>query len=170
MWFDSWPDLIRVIVVGAAAYALLVLIVRVSGKRTLSQMNAFDFVVTVALGSTLATILLSRDVSWAEGVTALAMLAALQFLVAWFSTKSRVFRRAVTSEPVILVWEGALRAEAIGANRLTESQVMQAVRGGGYGDVSLIGAVVLEPNGTLSVISSDSLGAGTAIPRDVVSA
>ena len=133
-------------------------------------MNAFDFVVTVALGFTLATILLSSDVLWAEGVTALAMLAALQLLVAWFSARSRVFRRAVTSEPVILVREGALLAEAIDANRLTESQVMQAIRGDGYGDVSLIGAVVLERNGTLSVISRDSLGAGTAIPRNVVSA
>jgi uncharacterized membrane protein YcaP (DUF421 family) len=70
---------------------VLVLILRVSAQRTLSQMNAFDFVVTVGLGSTLATILLSRDVSWAEGVTALAMLTALQFLVARFSTRSRVF-------------------------------------------------------------------------------
>lgn len=164
MWFDSWSDLFRVIWVGAAAYAFLVVALRVSGKRTLSQMNAFDFIVTVALGSTLATILLSSDVSWAEGATAFALLAALQLLVAWSSTRWPLFRRAVTSHPVILFADGAFRPEAIRANRLTESQVMQAIRSGGYGDVSLVGAVVLEPNGTLSVIGGDTLGEGSALP------
>lgn len=67
MFFDGWTGLLRVLVVGTLAYAALVLLLRVSGKRTLSKMNAFDLVVTVALGSTLATVLLSRDVALAEG-------------------------------------------------------------------------------------------------------
>ena len=67
MFFDGWAGLLRVLVVGALAYAALVLLLRVSGKRTLSKMNAFDLVVTVALGSTLATVLPSRDVALAEG-------------------------------------------------------------------------------------------------------
>ena len=80
MWFDSWSDVLRTLLLGGAAYVTLVLVLRVSGRRTLSQLNAFDFVVTVALGSTLATILLSSDVAWAEGATALILLAALQFV------------------------------------------------------------------------------------------
>ena len=82
MWFDSWSDLVRVAVIGASAYVTVVVVLRLSGKRTLAKLNAFDLVVTVALGSTLATILLSSDVSWAEGALALAMLALLQSLVA----------------------------------------------------------------------------------------
>ena len=62
MFFDDWGGLARVAVVGFLAYGGLVLLLRVSGKRTLSKMNAFDLVVTVALGSTLATILLSSSV------------------------------------------------------------------------------------------------------------
>ena len=68
--FDSWGALGRIILVGALAYFALVLILRASGKRTLSKLNAFDLVVTVALGSTLATVLLSKDVALAEGVVA----------------------------------------------------------------------------------------------------
>lgn len=67
MWLDSWSDLGRILAVGASAYVSLVLVLRFSGKRTLAELNAFDLVVTVALGSTLATILLSSDVSWSEG-------------------------------------------------------------------------------------------------------
>lgn len=54
MLFQGWPGLARTAVVGSMAYAGLVLFLRISGKRTLSKLNAFDLVVTVALGSTLA--------------------------------------------------------------------------------------------------------------------
>lgn len=62
MFFSSGTTLIRTLVVGVLAYISLVLLLRLSGRRTLSKMNAFDLVVTVALGSTFATILLNRDV------------------------------------------------------------------------------------------------------------
>src|SRR5690606_23219959 len=78
VFFDSWSGLVRVLVVGTLAYAGLVLLLRITGKRTLSKMNAFDLVVTVALGSTLATVLLSKDVALAEGLLALALLSFLQ--------------------------------------------------------------------------------------------
>ncbi len=66
-FFDSWSAMGRTVVVGVLAYLALVLLLRVSGKRTLSKMNAFDLVVTVALGSTLATVLLSTSVALARG-------------------------------------------------------------------------------------------------------
>lgn len=78
MFFDTWQGLGRIVVVGVLAYAALVIFLRFSGKRTLSKMNAFDLIVTVALGSTLATILLSKDVALAEGLLALLLLIALQ--------------------------------------------------------------------------------------------
>jgi uncharacterized membrane protein YcaP (DUF421 family) len=84
--------------VGVLAYAALVL-PRVSGKRTFSKMNAFDLVVTVALGSTLATILLSSDIALAEGVTAFVTLIGLQYLVAWLSCRSSMVSRLVKAEP-----------------------------------------------------------------------
>lgn len=66
---------------GVLAYVALVVLLRVSGKRTLSKMNAFDLVVTVALGSTLATVLMAKDVALAEGVFAFALLIGLQLFV-----------------------------------------------------------------------------------------
>ena len=77
------------LIVGTLAYAALILLLRASGNRTLSKMNAFDFVVTVALGSTLATMLLSADVALAEGVVALALLIGLQFVITWLSARRR---------------------------------------------------------------------------------
>ena len=89
MWFDRWSDLARVLLVGSASYATLVVVLRASGKRTLAKLNAFDLVVTVAIGSTLATAFLNSDVSWSEGVVALCVLALLQFVVATVTASTR---------------------------------------------------------------------------------
>lgn len=107
MFFDGWQGIARTALVGVLAYLSLVVLLRVSGKRTLSKMNAFDLVVTVALGSTLATILLSEDVALLEGVTALVVLIAMQFAIAWLVVRSPMVGRLVKSEPTLLVYASA---------------------------------------------------------------
>jgi uncharacterized membrane protein YcaP (DUF421 family) len=163
MWFGSWAEIARIVLVGAAAYVVLVAVLRVSGKRTLSQLNAFDLVVTVALGSTMATILLSSQVSFTEGITALGLLAGLQFLVATISARRPSSRSGLTSRPVLLLADGAIRREALKHHRLTESEVRQAVRMQGTGDLSQVKAVVLETNGKLSIITTSKYGNGSAV-------
>ena len=79
---------------------------RVSGKRTLSKLNAFDLVVTVALGSVLATVVLNSDVSLIEGLLAFVLLCALQYKIAWLSTRLRRFREIIKSEPSLLLRSG----------------------------------------------------------------
>jgi uncharacterized membrane protein YcaP (DUF421 family) len=163
MWFDSLDEVFRVVVAGVVAYVALVGVLRISGKRTLAKLNAFDLVVTVAFGSTLATILLNADVSVAEGVAALALLAAMQFVVAVVSSRVRVGRAVLTSRPTVLVTHGHFHEEAMRSHRIGRNEVRQAIRSSGQGDVSRIAAVVLETDGSLSVISEDQLGDGSAL-------
>jgi uncharacterized membrane protein YcaP (DUF421 family) len=163
MWFDSWSDIVRILAVGAAAYATLVVLLRVSGKRTLAKLNAFDWVVSVAFGSTLATILLSSDVSWSEGVIALGVLAALQFVVARVTTWVPGGRSVITAERTLLLEDGRPLEDAMRRQRITTSELCQAVRATGSGDLSAVAAVVLESDGSLSVISSGTVGDGSAL-------
>lgn len=158
MWFDSWSDLGRILAVGASAYVTLVVVLRFSGKRTLAKLNAFDLVITVAFGSTLATILLSSDVSWSEGGLALALLALLQFLVASVTVRLPAARRTVTARPTLLVSDGDLLAQALREQRVGVDEIRQAVRASGSGDLSSIAAVVLETDGSLSVIPTEKAG------------
>jgi uncharacterized membrane protein YcaP (DUF421 family) len=163
MWFDSWSDLARVVAVGASAYLTVVVVLRASGKRTLAKLNAFDLVVTVALGSTLATILLSSDVSWSEGAVALALLAFLQFAVAWVTSRLPGLRAVVTADPTLLLVDGEPLQEALTAQRVSLDEVRQAVRATGSGDLGSIAAVVLETDGSLSVISAGQAGDHSAL-------
>ncbi len=81
MLFDGWDELLRMIVVGSAAYAILLIFLRLVGHRVLSRLNAFDVTISVAIGSLLANILITNDVSLAEGALAIALLVVLQLLV-----------------------------------------------------------------------------------------
>jgi uncharacterized membrane protein YcaP (DUF421 family) len=107
MWFDSWYDLARILVVGPVAYAVLVAVLRLTGKRTLSKLNAFDLVVIVALGSTLAASFLTSEVSAAEGALGLIMLVVLH-VVTWTSIRPPRVASLVKSEPTPVYHDGFL--------------------------------------------------------------
>lgn len=152
MFFDNWTGLVRVLVVGTAAYLALVLILRISGKRTLTKLNAFDFIVTVALGSTLASVILDNSIALTEGVLALALLVVLQFVMAWLSVRSPWFEGLIKSEPALLVSKGRYLDTALRRERITREEVLAAIRSQGFADLEQIAAVVLETDGTISVI------------------
>ena len=148
-FFNSWGSLLRIVIVGVLAYATLVLFLRLSGNRTLSKMNAFDLIVTVALGSTLATVLLSKDVALVDGAVALALLISLQFIITWTSVR---VRRLVTGEPLMLLYQGEFLLTSLRQARVTQDEVLSAIRSSGLSDVTRVEAVVLETDGSLSVV------------------
>jgi len=156
VFFDSWYDLLRIVVVGILAYAGLIGLLRSTGKRTLSKMNAFDFVVTVALGSTLATVLLSGDVSLSEGLLAFVLLCALQYVVAWASVRSARFQDLIKSEPALLFYRGRFLEAALRKERVTREEILAAVRSQGTASLSAVEAVVLETDGSFSVVQESS--------------
>lgn len=150
--FQGWPGLGRTALVAVLAYVGLVLFLRLSGKRTLSKLNAFDLVVTVALGSILATTLLNKDVALAEGLVAFATLIGLQYLVTWSSVRWGWVRRGVRSEPTILVRHGQPVAAAMRRERVTEAEALSAVRDSGGGHLDEAEFVVLESDGSLTAM------------------
>ena len=153
IFFDSWSGLWRVLIVGIVAYVGLVVMLRVSGKRTLSKMNAFDLVVTVALGSTLATVLLSDSVALAEGMVALALLICMQYLITVVSVRSQRFRDLIKSEPSLLVHRGQYLEATMRRQRISPEEIRSALRQAGHDDEAWVQAVVLETDGSLSVVA-----------------
>jgi uncharacterized membrane protein YcaP (DUF421 family) len=161
--FDGWSSIARTLVIGTLAYVAMVLMLRLSGKRTLSKMNAFDFIVTVALGSALANVLLNEDVALAEGATAFALLIGLQYLVTWSSVRAPWVKRFVTGEPELVAYRGRLLQDALRRTRVTEDEVRAAVRSEGHADLGDAAAVVLETDGSFSVVPRADGGAGGAL-------
>lgn len=161
MFFDSWSDIWRIIVIGILSYSAIVAILRVSGKRSLAKMNAFDFVVTIALGSTLSSILISREVALADGMTALVMLVLLQFVVTWSAVRFKIVRRTVKSEPRMLYYNSRFSEEALKDERITRDEILQAIRNQGIASMKDVLAVILETNGKMSIIKDSGKGFDT---------
>lgn len=158
MLIDSWDTVARTGLLGILAYVAIVFLLRISGKRTLSKWNAFDLVVTIALGSCLATVILSKTTSLAQGVIAFAVLILLQLIITWLSVRFGVVQRIVKAKPSLLLYQGKLRDEALRRERVTESEVRATLRSQGISDLEEVGAVILETDGSFSVIRE--LGAG----------
>lgn len=163
MFFSDWADLGRVVAVGTLAYAVLIVFLRLSGKRTLTKLNAFDLVVTVALGSTLSSVLLDKSITLAEGAMAFGLLILLQYILTWSSVRWRPFEKAVKSEPTLVFHRGEFLFEAMRRQRITQSEVLSAVRSSGRDNVRGIRAVVLENDGSLSVIAESSSEGGVTL-------
>lgn len=156
MFFNGWDGLVRTLVVGVLAYVTLIVFLRISGKRTLAKMNAFDLIVTVALGSTLATVVLSKDVALAEGALAFAILIGLQFVITWTSVRAPCVRTWVTGEPRLLLYRGEFLHTVLRRSRVAEEEVRAAVRAAGFVSLHDAEAVVLETDGSFSVVGRGS--------------
>lgn len=168
IFFDSWDTILRTFIIGVLAYVCLVILLRVSGRRTLSKMNAFDMVVTVALGSTLATILLNRNVALAEGALAFALLISMQYLVTWTSVRVPWVRKMVTGEPALLVYEGRMLSAALKRARVTEDEINAALRAAGKESFAQVKAVVLETDGSFSIVQKEENVAESSLQGVVI--
>jgi uncharacterized membrane protein YcaP (DUF421 family) len=163
MFFNGWEAVVRVVIMGTISYIALIILLRTSGKRTLSKMNMFDFVITVALGSTYSTLILSKDIALAEGVVGLGLLILLQYIVAWFSVRSKRFQQLVKGEPSLLFYRGGYLEDTMRAERISGEEVRSAARKQGLSSMTEVGAVILETDGTFSVIPQLHPSTSTAL-------
>lgn len=127
LFFNGWGELLRTIVLALLAYIAVVVVLRVARKRTLAKMNVFDFVFIVALGSILATTILSSDVTLATGLVAFGTLVAAQWAVSWITTSSDRAERIINGEPVLLLHRGQCLRAVMRRERVTEEARLSAV-------------------------------------------
>jgi len=153
-FFDGWAPIVRTVCVGVPAYGFLIVLLRISGKRTLSKMNAFDLVVTVALGSTLSSILITRDVGLPQGVTALPTLVVLQFFISWIGVRIQWVHEVVTGEPSLLLRRGEMLRDALTRQRVSPEEVEAAARAAGLKSAAEADSIILETDGSFSVAPS----------------
>lgn len=149
-------EVIRISLVSLLFFISLIIILRISGKRTLSKMNAFDFVITIALGSLFATIILDSSISLMSGLTAIISLVFYQFIITFLSVRFKNFKNITKSKPSLLYYNGQFFDDSLKKERIALDELKQAVRNSGFASIEDITAIVLETDGTLSVIEKAS--------------
>lgn len=154
IFFDDWAGIGRILITGLLAYPALILMLRISGKRTLSKFNAFDFIVTICLGSMLSSIIITKSVPLIEGVVGLALLIVLQFSITWLSVRSQAFQTLIKSNPTLMVHRGVYQEKALRAERVSKDEIAAALHASGKAEMSVLHSVVLETDGSLNVFEA----------------
>ncbi|MGB3300871.1 MAG: YetF domain-containing protein [Phormidesmis sp.] len=162
----NWESFFHTLITGTLSYFGLIIWLRISGKRTLSKWNSFDFVVTIAFGSILASALLTKSTSFVQTMVAIGLLVSYQFLLTWLAVRSSVIQNLIKAEPTLLFFEGEFIEHQIKQERVAKGEVLAAIRLNGGGNFNDIAAVVLETDGSFSVIKDLNVNEASAL-RDV---
>lgn len=156
MFFQGWIVILRTIFLSTLMYISIILILRTSGKRTLATLNAFDFLISVTIGSITASTILSSDTKFFDGVAAIITIIILQFIVAKISVHSKLFNKIVKSEPTLLYNNGEYIKDNMKKMRVSEDDVLQEVRVNSGVTIDNVHSVILEANGKLSIVVDGS--------------
>ncbi len=124
--------------------------IRISGKRSLAQLNPFDVVVSFTLGSVMAYMMLEQ-VSSAEGAIVLALIIVLQLCFAKLAQRSKTFEKIFNAKQTLLFYKLNFLYDAMRKEPVTQQEIMAVIRQPDFSDLSKIFSVIMEPNGDLSV-------------------
>jgi uncharacterized membrane protein YcaP (DUF421 family) len=153
MFFSSWAALGRVAIVTATVFIAVVIMLRFVGQQALGKMSGFDVVFTVTLGSVVANVAVTRDITVSDALTALVVMLGLQEIVRYFQSRKLTAHHAVRQPPRVLLWDGTLLEDRLQSNSVSADEVRAAVRKAGLPSLSDARVVVLENDGEWSVVA-----------------
>lgn len=153
LFFDNIEKLGRIALTAVMVYILIVLVTKVSGKRSTSQLNNFDWIVTVMIGSLGASTILLENIPFIEGAASILVLYVLQFLVTKYASISPAFSSVILSEPRIVFYQGQFLPDAMRAERLTRQELECAMRSEGVHSLNDIEAIIFESDAKLTIIT-----------------
>jgi len=152
----AWDIALRTVVV----YFVILIGLRLSGKREIGQMTPFDLVVLLLLANAVQNSMVGPDNSLLGGIIAAVVLLVVNAIVAWVRLRSSPLRRVVEGSPTLLVLHGKVIAEHLRSEGLDQDALEEALREHGVGDVKDVEMAVLEIDGSISVVP-----VGTATQR-----
>jgi uncharacterized membrane protein YcaP (DUF421 family) len=117
----------------------------------------------VTIGSAFGRMLTAREVGLVDALATFTVLLMLQQAVAWLQQRSSRFGSLIRAKPVLVCYRGRILDDVLSDQRLREAELLQAVRAEGLGSIAEAEAIVLEPDGSFSVVQRSTAGDGSAI-------
>lgn len=153
-WFEaSTTSIIAIVLSAVGIYIATILFTRLAGKRSFSKMSSFDFAMTVAIGSIIATTVLSKSVSLLQGVVGLAAVYILQISVAMIR-RYKFVQKLIDNQPLLLMDGEKILQENLLKARVTEADLRSKLREANVLELSQVRAVIFECTGDIAVLHS----------------
>ena len=149
---------LRGAMLSAVGLAWVICLVRLVGTRTLSKMTAFDFLVTLATASLLASACVATGwSSFFQPIAAITTLILAQLGLAFLRRQSKAVRHVMENEPLLLVRDGCFLDGAMRHARVSRDDIMAKLRAANVNSLTAVSAVVLETTGDISVLRNSPL-------------
>lgn len=152
LFFGDLESLLRIIITAPLIYFLIIINIKLMGKRTTSQLNSFDWLVTVAMGSIVASVVMQKDTPLVNAAVAIITLMGLQYIITKLMFLFPFWKKMVRAQPRILLYKGEFILDNMKKERIVKSEILAAAREKGFADLRDIYAVVMETDASLSVI------------------
>lgn len=147
---------VQMCIAAVCIYFYIMLVTRVTGKRTFAKITSFDFAVTIAMGSILADAVNKPVPNFMAALVSLALLAALQVLFAKLTSKSSSIEKLATNQPSFLMRDGVIIESNLKKCLVSRLELMGKLREANVLQLSHVKAVVFETTGDISVIHADT--------------
>jgi uncharacterized membrane protein YcaP (DUF421 family) len=152
MFFHSWSELGRIVTVSAVLFVFIVAVLRVVGQKALAKMSGYGVVVTITLGSIMASVILTKSLTISDAAVALLTLVALQEATRWLQARFLPVHHMVREPPRVVLWDGKLLEDRLSEGSVSADEVRAVVRKAGYAAIEDVRIVVLENDGSWSVV------------------
>ncbi|MCG2419846.1 DUF421 domain-containing protein [Aequorivita sp. F47161] len=154
-WFEaSNTSLLAIVLSAIGIYFAVILFTRLAGKRSFSKMSSFDFAMTVAIGSVIATTVLSKSVSLLQGIVGLAAVYLLQISVAMLR-RFKIVQTVIDNQPLLLMDGREILHHNLRKARVTESDLRAKLREANVLELNQIRAVIFESTGDIAVLHTN---------------
>jgi uncharacterized membrane protein YcaP (DUF421 family) len=153
----SWHVLLEIALRTSVIYVLVLVGIRLTGKREVGQMTPFDLTLLLLLSNSVQNAMTGPDTSLIGGAVAATVLLTLNFVVAKLSERSRRVRRLVEGEPTLLVHNGTAIPANLNKEHISQDELTRALREHGCNAVNEAALVVLEVDGAMSVLKYDDV-------------
>ena len=156
MW-ASWHVLGEIAVRTSVIYVLVLIGIRLTGKREVGQMTPFDLTLLLLLSNSVQNAMTGPDTSLAGGAVAACVLLTANFVVSRISERNRRLRRLVQGSPTLLVYNGRVLQDHMAKEHVSEDELTRALREHGCLAVQDAALVILEVDGAFSVLKYDDV-------------
>lgn len=145
---DLWVLILETIL----SVVLLFGVTKLTGRKQISQLNIFDFIIGITIGNIAAEMAVNKEVSLLSGVVAIVIYAMFSILVSYLTSKSIKARRFFTGAPIVVIQDGKLLRDGLDKIRFDVNDLLEECRVNGYFDLSEIEYAIMESNGQISFL------------------
>ncbi len=153
-----WHFVLRAFVI----YFVVMLLIRISGKRAVGQFTPFDLVLLILIGNAVQNGLNGGDNTLTGALLLAGCLIVMNYIVALLAARNAQVRKWVEGEPVVLARDGHVFNDVLHRELVSKADFHESMRQAGCRDVDLIKLAMLETNGHISILLKDDDGSGDA--------